>query len=289
MAEAPEDEATEVTPPPAAPSLAVRLRGHLSGGLRALFGLVPKVALLLFMLALPLALVAYPAYRMTGRLLDYSAASTVEAKLTDIDIRTVELGQDQTTLFEARRHYDVVFYLDGPKGQKYASAVEMSWPAPGLKRRLENQYPVGDAFTLYLMPDHAIELSDAVAKDAIYRLSGLMGLVFVAFAIFFMLWKRLSGRMPAIMPRFPVAIAKSFMIGQSVALAISGLLAVLLSFAPIALISAELYVSAYWGVTLVISLMLRLLVFSNPPQAAAATPEAPVDTRKVRAAAPPRK
>lgn len=221
------------------------------------------------MLALPLLLVAYPAWRIAARMLDYSAASTVEAKLTAIDIRTVEIGQDQASLFEARKHYDVVFDFEDDKEKQYAAMAEMSWPAPGLKRRLEDEYPAGDTYTLYLLPDQSVAMDAMVTRDSTYRLTGLMSLVFVASALFFMLWKRLARRWPSAMPRFPAATEKSIMLGQLIALVVAGLLAVAISFNPLA-INTWLYAGGYWGLVAFISLSLRLLVFADIAAAPAA-------------------
>jgi hypothetical protein len=278
-----EPEASESVPSKPTTSLAK----HFGGALRTVGHFIPKLLLFLFMLILPLALIAYPAWRISARLIDFSVAKTVEAELKEIDIRVVELGQDQASLFEARKHYDVVFYLKGDGGKTYASTLEMSWPEAGLKRKLENQYPAGEKYTLYLMPDQSIELDDVMAKNSIYRLTGLMGLVYVAFAVFFMLWKRLAHRWPALSLRFPSATVKSFMVGQFVSLAMAALLAALVSFSLLT-IPILLYIGVYWGLVIFISLTLRLLVFESPPEREP-VPEEPQDGRRTRPGDAPRR
>ncbi len=262
MAEAEENQEPEAESSQPRPSRWAGFTASLRGTARSVGGFLPKLGLFLFMLALPLMLVAYPAYLLSARLLDYSRASTIDARLTSIEIRTVELGEDQTSLIEARKHYDVVFEFKGDKGQRYASVAEMSWPAPGLKRKLEDEYAVGDAYTLYLLPDHSVEMDEIVASDLFYRMTGLMGLAFLASALFFMLWKRLARRMPSVMPRFPSATQKSIMVGQLVTLVISGLLSVVVSISPLA-IDCWLFAAVYWGLAAFISLSLRLLVFAD--------------------------
>ena len=51
---------------------------------------------------------------------------------------------------------DIVFYFPGARGEQLASVSEHGWPAPGLKRKLQEQFQPGDEFTLYLMPDQSI-------------------------------------------------------------------------------------------------------------------------------------
>lgn len=246
--------------------------------------IVPAIGLFLFMVGLPLLLIAYPAYLVSGRLADYAAATTVEAKLMDIDIRTVELGQDQTTLFEARKHFDVVFYFQDAQQHKHAALVEMSWPAPGLKRKLSAQYPVGETYTLYRLSDQSVMVDDFVARSILYRMTALMALVLAATGLFFLLWKRLAARMAERMPAFPVAGAKSLMVGQLGTLVIAGLLDLLASGSP-GMVTWPAYLGAYWGMVLLISLSLRLLVFAPPaPVVSPAVPDVAVQ-RKPGAAA----
>ncbi|OIQ82528.1 hypothetical protein GALL_356790 [mine drainage metagenome] len=262
MLEPDKKEEESAADPPARPGRMVIIASRMRGAARAVGGFMPELGLLLFMLAMPLILVAYPAWRMADRLVDYSAARTVEAKLTDIKVRIVEIGQDQASLFEARKHYEIAFEFQGEQGRKYLSTDEMSWPAAGLKGKLENQYPVGDTYTLYFLPDRSVVMEEMVARDSFYRLSGLMVLVFMASALFFMLWKRLAHRMPSNMPRFPAATENSIMLGQLVTLAIAGLWAAAMSVSPL-VIHSWLFLAVYWGAVAFISLSLRLLVFSD--------------------------
>lgn len=275
-----ESQASETEAPVAKPSRLAMFAAVGRGAAKSAGSAALRGMLLLFMAILPLALIAYPAWRLSERLVEYAQASTVEAEFTGMDIRTVEINQDQTSLFEARKHIDVVFYFKGQKGQQLASVAEMSWPAPGLKRKLQNQYQAGDKYTLYLLPSHAIEIDDMVAKDLFYRLTGLMALVFLGSAVFSMLWKRLSHRMPTRVPRFPVASIKSLMFGQLISLVVAGAFGAMIYFNPLA-INLWLFVGAYWGLVAFISLSLRLLVFDAPPPAPEPQPEeAPKQPRR---------
>lgn len=273
MAEQEENQESEAAE--AAPEKPRRLAAFTAVGGRvakSLGGLLLKLAVFLFLLVLSFGLFAYPAYRLSLRIIDYAQAHTVEAKLGSIDIRMVEVGQDQVSLFESRKHYDVVFEFKGDKGQKYSSVSEVSWPAPGLKRKLENQYQTGETYTLYLLPDQSVSLDDAVAKDSINRLTGLMGLVFLGLLVLSMLWKRLARRMPALMPKFREATTKSLLLAQLIVLIISGVMVGLVSVNPLP-ITPWLFAAVYWGLTLFICLALRLLVFEEAAPETAPAPE----------------
>ncbi len=240
-------------------------------------GFLPKMGLFLFMVLLPVLMLAYPAYRVSERLTIYAQARNVDARLTDIDIRTVETGQDQASLFESRKHFDVMFAFEGEQKKKYVAVAEMSWPSPGLHRKLSSEYVIGDTYTLYLLPDQSIVMDDEVARDSFHRLSCLMGLVFCGTAVFFLLWKRLAGRIPRFMPTFPSATQKSFMLGQLIALVVAGIMSVLITLNPLA-VNPWLFVGVYWGLTLFVTLSLRLLVFEGTP-AVPASVEKPEEPR----------
>lgn len=271
MAELVEPQEAETEAPPPASG---RLAGLGRGAIKALGHFLPKLGLFLFIIAVPVLLAAYPAWILSAHLLDYSRASTIEAELTAIDIRTVEIGQDQASPFEARKHYDVVFHFKGDKGQQYAAIAELSWPQSGLKRKLNSQYVIGDPYTLYLLPNNTVAIDEMVATSSYYRLTGLMGLAFLGSALFFMLWKRLAHRLPATMPGFPAAMQKSLMLGQLVALLLAGLLAVAITYQPL-VIGAWLFVGGYWGLTAFLALSLRLLVFEDTVPPPAPEPEQP--------------
>jgi hypothetical protein len=249
---------------PAQPSRGQRLAGVGRGMALGLGRLIPRMALFVFMIIIPLSIISYPAWRIAEKLLEYAQASTVEAKLVSIEAHQVELGQDQVSLLEARKHFDVVFMLKGDQDKIYAAVAEMSWPQPGLTRRLEAKYPIGESYTLYLLPNQSIEMEDTVAGESLTRLTGLMGLVWVASTLFFMLWSRLSHRLSKYVPRFPRALERSLLVGQLIPLVLAGGMCIVNSFNPL-VINIWLFVGIYWGLALVLALSLRLLVFENPP------------------------
>ena len=246
---------------------AARLAGLYAFGRRmaqASTGALRKFGLFAFMLLLPILLLAYPAYLIGAKLWDYQAARVVEAKLDRIEINTVENDQDQTSWLESRKHIDIIFYFTGARGEKLASVSEHGWPAPGLKRKLQAQFQPGDEFSLYVMPDQHIVKDVDLAVSQFYRMTALMGLVFVATLMAMLIWKRLLHQMPHSLPDFPQAGLNSVLTAQAIVL----LIAVL--FAWINTISAMLvpntwYLAVYWGMTGLLAVTLRLLVFTPPP------------------------
>ena len=261
------NQAPEAEPPLIKPSLLVLITTKGRHVASAIFGFLPELGLLLFMLSMPVIIVAYPAWRIADRLVEYSTAHTLDVKLTGIEVNVIDIGQDQTSAFEARKHFNIAFAFEDPQKHKYESRIEMAWPSPGLKGKLENQYQIGDNHTLYLLADQSIVMEEVVAKDSFYRLTALMGLAFIASALMYLMWKRLKHRMPANMPRFPVATEHSIMLAQFIALIVAGLWAGLMTVSPL-VIQAWLFLAAYWGIVLLLSLSLRLLVFSDPEPSA---------------------
>ncbi len=273
MDETAETESGEAEQQSAPRSVFKDIAGWLAGTARAR---LLAIGLFLFMAVLSATVVAYPAYLVSARLFDYAAAKTLEAELVSIEVRTVEIGQDRTSLFEARKHFDVVFQFKDAQNHHYASLQEMPWPSPGLKRRLLAETPLGDTFTLYRMQDQSIVMDAYVARSAAIRVTLLMVLVLLATTMVALMWHRLALRMPDKMPAYPTMGMKSFLLGQLVALVIAGLLAMLeISFPSI--VSWPLYVGTYWGVVVMVTLTLRLLVLATP--AVAAPPEVEVQAK----------
>jgi hypothetical protein len=235
--------------------------------IKAVGALLPRMGLFLFISAIPLIIVAYPAYLIAPRLLDYPAATIVQAKLAGVEVKTIDSNDDQASFLKAKRYIAVDFSFEDGSGKKYITAVKKSWPSPGLKRKLDNQYEVGATYTLYLLEDKSVVLDEEVAKDKILRLTMLMGLFFVASVLLFLLWHRLVGRKPDILPGYPDAMAKSIMLGQLITLLLSAALAAMVAYSPTMVVPELMYLGAYGGLFVLLSLSLRLLVFEKkqPP------------------------
>lgn len=267
LVEDPQEQDQEATPPIEAASSAVKLAWLKAVWARASMGFVRLarcLGLFLFMTILPLLLVAYPAYRIVPRLLDYASAISIEATLQRFDIHTVERDQDEVSWFESRKHIDVVFYFKDAQGTEYAAVIERPWPSPGLRRKLSDEYAAGDEYSLLRLPDQRVLMEEQVAKEGFMYLTILMALVFLASLPFFLLWKRLAQRQPDSMPAFPVAGAKSFMVGQLVALVLAGMLTFMMAYAPAVRVPPAFYLAGYWGLALFLAIALRLLVFDAP-------------------------
>lgn len=268
MDDPPEAESGEEQPPERR-SVFKDIAQWLTGAVRARLA---ALGLFVFMAVISALIVAYPAYLVSARLFEFAAARTLEAELVSIDVRTVELGQDRTNVFEARKHFDVVFHFKDVQNKRYAALQEMSWPSPGLKRRLLAEHPLGETFTLYQMPDQNIVMDAYVARSAAIRLTLLMALVLAATVTVALLWHRLALRMPEKMPAYPTLGMKSFLLAQGIALILAGGLAMLANASP-TIVAWPLYVGAYWGVVVLVGLTLRLLVLA-PPAAPAPPPVA---------------
>lgn len=272
------EQAQEAPAEPAAqpdtPGAASRVTAFLKQRSQSVGQALPRLGLFLFILLTPLLITGYPAYYISVRLLDYAAASTIEAKLKDIEITTVTAESRDTALFSERRHIEVSYTFSTDDRREYVAVQQVSWPAPGLSRKLESLYEPGDPFILYRMPNQEILIDQDVAKATFLWLTGLMALVFAASTLFFLEWKRLHRLKPGIMPPVPLATAKSIGIAQLVALIIAGVQAVIVAHAPIT-IPMGLYLGIYWGVVVFLSVLLRLLVFES--EAPSAPPEAERD------------
>lgn len=230
----------------------------------AVFSVLSKFGLFVFMLFLPGMLLSYPAYLTGARLWEYQAARVVEAKLERIEINTVEHDQDRSSWLESRKHIDITFYFTSARGEKLASVSEHGWPAPGLKRRLQEQYQPGDEFSLYILPDQSIVKDIDLAVSQFYRMTILMGLLFLASLMATMIWKRLLHQMPQSLPEFPQAGLNSFLTAQAIVLLVATLFSWINSFSTM-LVPNTWYLAVYWGMTGLLTLTLRLLVFTPPP------------------------
>lgn len=225
-----------------------------SAALKAAGRWLPRLGLYLFMVAMPLVVTGYPAYRIASHLAAYPAAKTVEARLDKIDVEDVR---------EPDRHFDVIFSFTGTDGKKYTAILPKPWPSPGLQRKLDARYRDIDLFTLHLAPDGKVLMEEELARDSFAALTALMGLILAATVMYFMLRHRLARRMPDMLSAASIATTKSVVIGQSITLAVAALFLILVQYSPL-LVPIPLYLGAYWGIALTLCLSLRLLVFENP-------------------------
>lgn len=265
-----QETATDPAAQPATPGAASRVTAFLKQRSLSMGRALPRLGLFLFILLTPLLITGYPGYYIGTKLLDYAAASTIEAQLKGFEITTVTAESRDTALFSERRHIEVSYTFSTDERREIIAVQQVSWPAPGLSRKLESMYEPGDPFVLYRMPNQTILIDQDVAKATFLWLTGLMALVFFASTLFFLEWKRLNRLKPGIMPPVPLATAKSIGIAQLAALIIAGVQAVIVAHAPIT-IPMGLYLGIYWGVVIFLSLLLRLLVFESTP--APAKPE----------------
>lgn len=256
-----DQQAKEATTPDK-PAFSIRTLGPAAIG--ALGRLLPRLGLHLFLIALPLLTLSYPAFEIASRLLDFDAADTLEGTLVHIDIRDVRDPEKKSSLFGHQRHYDVALTLAGDKGQDYIAIVQKSWPSPGLRRKMEAQYPTGDLYTLYRMPDRQILMESEVARDTFAGLTALMGLLFAATLFYYMLRSRLASRMPAFLVPASAATTKSLLFGQLVALLVAALFVPVIGLAPV-VVPPLLFLGAYGAMALILCLSMRLLVFEEPP------------------------
>jgi hypothetical protein len=227
--------------------------------------LLKKLGLFLLLILIPLALLAYPAYLVASRLLQYSGSSLIEARLVSIDVRTVDIGEEKADFLTPRKHVEAHFLFRDDKGNAYQPMQQMRWPAPGIKRKLAKEYEAGDVYNLYLLPDKQVEMDWVVAKDTFLQLTVLMAAVMGASILMFLLWKRLAQRMPGLMAAFPAATAKSIVVGQLIALLMAVIMTAILYQAPL-MVPPAIYLGIYWSLTLLLALLFRLLVFEGPPQ-----------------------
>lgn len=257
-----DDQQAEAETTPGKPAFSIRTSGLAAIG--AVGRLLPRLGLHLFLIALPLLTLAYPAFQIASRLLDFEAADTFEATLVRIEIRDVRDPDKKSSLFGPERHYDVVLSFAGEQGQKYIAIVQKSWPSPGLRRKMEAQYPPGDLYTLHRTPDQQILMESEVAKDTFAGLTALMGLLFAATLLYYMLRSRLASRMPAFLVPASTATARSVVVGQLVVLLLVALLVPVIALAPV-VVPSLLFLGAYGAIALILCLSMRLLVFEDPP------------------------
>lgn len=123
-----ENQETAVESIPVKAGIFDRLKALFSGAAGATVSVLGKLAMMLFALLMPLLLAAYPAYLLSARLLEYSAADTVEAKLTDIDVAMIQIDRDQASLFSARKHFEVIFHFRDGRDQAIEAVVQHPWP-----------------------------------------------------------------------------------------------------------------------------------------------------------------
>jgi hypothetical protein len=244
--------------------------------------LLPKFGLFLFMVAIPFVIAAYPAYVVVSHLAEYASAKTVDVKLESFEIKTIDDSAKELGPFNSRKHVEIAFSFKAENGDKYVSVVKKPWPAPGLKRKLSDEYAAGDELTLYLLPDKSVAMEEEAAKDIVLWLTTLAGLFFVFSTLIFLIWKRLAARMANILSKFPDATFRSITYGQLSTLLLAVLTMGAIFIRPV-VVPAFGYLGAYLGLAALLSLSLRLLVFEEPPPPKVETEE---EEEKPRARAP---
>lgn len=267
MADDPDDLQAEAEATPVKPAFSIRATARSAAQAAGRF--LPRLGLHLFLIAVPVLILGYPALQIASRLLDYAATETFEATLVRIDIRDVRDPDKKSSLLGSHRHFDVVFSFAGEQGKQYLAIIQKSWPSPGLRRRLEAQYPPGDVHTLRRTSGNQILMESEVAKDSFAGMTTLMGLLFAASLLYYLLRSRLASRMPSVLPRASAATAKSVVFGQLITLLLAALFVPIIGLAPI-LVPPWLYFGAYGAISLILCLSLRLLVFENAPAASEA-------------------
>lgn len=225
---------------------------------------LPKLGLHIFLIVLPIIILFYPAYLVASRLADYQKATTIEATFTGVTIEDVRLSDRSASLLGSNRHFNIVFTFDAGQGKTYLSTQQKSWPAPGLRKDLEAQHAAGDRHTLYLLPDKKAVMEEVVAKDAFLRHTGLMATFLCATLLYYLLKSRLASRWPSQLSTPSRAMAKSVLLGQTIALLIASMFIAIVEIAPI-MVPTWLYLCAYGVLALLLCLSLRLLVFEDPP------------------------
>lgn len=224
--------------------------------------LLTKFGLYAFLVLLATLIIAYPAYLLVAPLHGYAHAESLEATLQRIDIHDVR--DTEKPLFGSNRHFDIVFSFAAENKKTYTATVHQSWPAPGLRRKLEGQYTAGESYTLYRTPGGELLLEDHMAVDAFLHLTALMGLILLASLVYYPLKLRLAARMREQLGTPSAATAKSVLLGQLLALLMACAFGLLLYAAPV-VVPIWLYLGAYWTLALLLCLSLRLLVFEDPP------------------------
>lgn len=263
--EDPAEEQKSEQEAPAEVSRVQKLRAGMAG-IGKFFGrLIPRLGLFVFILILPALLVGYPGYLAVTNLMDYTTAGQITAKLTDIEVNTVEQSSDQEGFFKAKRHIEAIFHFETEDKKKLVSKVIHSWPSPGLKRKLGEQYEVGETYTLYQTKLNDVLTEEAAAIKMFYWMTSLMGLLLLASSLMLMLWKRLLSKVPDVLPVISDALVRSLIYGQLIAIFIAMSMAVIISQRPM-VVPPVLFFSAYLGVALLMVLSLRLLAFGVTAQ-----------------------
>lgn len=225
---------------------------------------LPKLGLHIFLIVLPIIVFFYPAYLVASRLADYRNATTIEATFIRVTIEDVRSSDRGASLSGSNRHFNIEFTFDAGQGKTYLSTQQKSWPAPGLRKDIEAQYAAGDRHTLYLLPGKQVVMEEVVAKDAFLRHAGLMAILLCATLLYYLLKSRLASRWPSQLSTPSRAMAKSVLLGQTIALFIASMLIAIVEISPI-MVPTWLYLCAYGAFALLICLSLRLLVFEDPP------------------------
>jgi len=225
---------------------------------------LPKLGLHIFLIALPIIILFYPAYLVASRLADYQKATTIEATLIRVTIEDVRPSDRSTSLLGSSRHFNIEFTFDAGQGKTYLSTQQKSWPAPGLRKDIEAQHAAGDLHTLYLLTDKNAVMEEVVAKDAFRRHTCLMAIFLCATLLYYLLKSRLTSRWPSQLSTPSPAMAKSVLLGQTIALLIAFMFIAIVDISPI-MIPTWLYLCAYGVLALLFCLSLRLLVFEDPP------------------------
>lgn len=225
---------------------------------------LPKLGLHIFLIALPIIILFYPAYLVASRLADYQKATTIEATFIRVNIEDVRPSDRSASLLGSNRHFNIEFTFDAGQGKTYLSTQQKSWPAPGLRKDLEAQHAAGDLHTLYLLPDKKAVMEEVVAKDAFRRHTGLMAILLCATLLYYLLKSRLASRWPSQLSTPSRAMAKSVLLGQMIALLIASMFIAIVEISPI-MVPTWLYLCAYGALALLLCLSLRLLVFEDPP------------------------
>lgn len=266
MADEPKNQEEASTPVPDKPKR-FPIGTIFLGMFKAIGNFLPRLGLYLFMLIIPLIITGYPAYTVASRLVDYSAAKTVEeAEFTGIDIKRVRHVDDDSLFFKSKGHTEVTLFFKTGNGERYFSVLKMPWVAPGLKREMNEQYQAGDLFTLYLLPEKEVVIDEEMTKDSLIRLTSLMGLILLASVLFVLIRIRLSITMPDILPTTSAATASSIIFGQLITLLVAAALTAVIAFQPVYVPDILiLYLGVYWGIVALLSLSLRLLLFEGPP------------------------
>lgn len=241
---------------PAKPAFSLRA---LAG---PLLGSCTKFGLYTFLALLATLIIAYPAYLLIAPLHGYANAVSLEATLQRIEIHDVR--DTEKPMFGSNRHFDIVFSFAAQNKKTYTATMHQPWPAPGLRRKLEGQYSTGESYTLYRTSNGKLLLEDHMAVDTFLRLNALMGLILLASLVYYPLKLRLAARMRAQLGTPSTATAKSVLLGQLLTLMVACIFGLLVYAAPM-LVPIWLYLGAYWTLTLLLCLSLRLLVFEDPP------------------------